>query len=185
MRYFAYGSNMLAERIQAPTRCKSATPLGIAYCTGYRICFIKKSRDESGKATLVETGDESDFVPGVLFEIDDTEKDLLDKAEGANGGGYIPKEDLSVIFNKKIVGDIRTYIAPKDKCDHTLPVYDWYLALVIAGAKQHKLDSNYVQKIIESNKVVKDENNDRDTKKEALQILKDSGNEAIFLELGY
>jgi len=174
---------MLTERIKE--RCESAKPIGAAYVTGYIVKFIKKSIDGSGKATLVKTNKESDVVYGVLFNISEKERQELDRAEGVGDGGYEVKEDLTVIHNDKPVHGVRTYIAPKEKCRNNLLAYDWYLALVIAGARQHVLDETYIQKIVEGNKVKCDTKSDRKSKIKAMEILKDAGFEKVISELKY
>lgn len=186
-KYFAYGSNMLTERLNAPTRCTSAVPIGIAYVTNYKISFTKESEDKTGKATLIDTCDESDIVYGVLFEINNTEDEIkkLDIAEGVSNGGYKVEKDFTVIFNNKTINNVRTYIAPDEKCKEGLLVYDWYLALVIAGARQHKLDKIYISKMIKENEIVKDLKNNRESKTEAFRILKEIGSENILSELNY
>lgn len=67
--YFAYGSNMLTERLQA--RCKSAKVRCVGSADGYRLAFSKKSQDGSGKATI--RPDEASGVYGIVFDIDETE----------------------------------------------------------------------------------------------------------------
>jgi hypothetical protein len=49
--FFAYGSNMLTERLRE--RCPDARPLGTAIARGYLLSFSKRSKDGSAKATLV------------------------------------------------------------------------------------------------------------------------------------
>jgi cation transport regulator ChaC len=70
--YFAYGSNMLTERLCA--RCQSAKVLGRATARGYSLEFCKQSVDGSGKATLVQSAKEGAIVHGVLFDIAMTER---------------------------------------------------------------------------------------------------------------
>ena len=66
--YFAYGSNMLLERLRK--RCKSARFLGVAVVHGYKLVFSKKSKkDGSGKATIAKTANDDAAVYGALFEI--------------------------------------------------------------------------------------------------------------------
>ena len=83
-RYFAYGSNMLTRRLKATDRAPSATLLGIGYVEGRRLTFDKVSKDGSGKCDAESTGENTDRVYGVIFEIASTEKAALDKAEGLN-----------------------------------------------------------------------------------------------------
>jgi len=91
--YFAYGSNMLRERLSA--RCPSAKVLGHATASGYSLQFFKKSVDGSGKATLVQSAKDDVLVNGVLFEIVTGERVDLDAAEGL-GQGYARDDDFRV-----------------------------------------------------------------------------------------
>lgn len=51
VQYFAYGSNMLTERLQA--RCNSAIVRCVASADEYRLGFSKKSQDGSGSQRRV------------------------------------------------------------------------------------------------------------------------------------
>src|SRR3989344_5491085 len=129
--YFAYGSNMLTERLRA--RCPSAEIIGTANAHGYKICFEKKSKDGSGKATLIRPKNDSDIVHGVLFRINKSELPELDDAEGKD---YRREDEFSVISSDGKVYTT-TYIAKKNEAG--LFPYNWYFALIVAGALQHKL----------------------------------------------
>ena len=80
--YFAYGSNMLIERLQA--RVPSAKPATHAKIEGWRLQFDKVSSDESGKCHIVPSP--GDVVYGVLFYIDAADRGKLDQAEGLHRG---------------------------------------------------------------------------------------------------
>ncbi len=83
--YFAFGSNMLLERIKK--RVPSARALGVATLGGYALCFNKLSKDGSSKANIVPSADPRAVVYGVLYRLDDDDRPRLDKAEGL-GDGY-------------------------------------------------------------------------------------------------
>lgn len=138
--YFAYGSNMLAERLVA--RCPSTKVIGQAKVVGYRVEFWKISNDGSGKATLV-SGNNTGTVNGVLFEIDRSELLELDKAEGAGAvyrkPGYKRVESFKVIDEEGKKQIATTYLANDTHIDKASLPYDWYVALVKAGAKQNKV----------------------------------------------
>lgn len=174
--YFAYGSNMLTERLQ--NRCPSATPIGVALAKGHDICFGKLSKDESGKATLI-TGSESDKVYGILFKIENHELLGLDRAEGV-GCGYEQKDKFPVIFNNKEIYTV-TYIAVKR--EQNLSPYDWYFALVLAGALQHKLPDDYIKKLFENTEFECDTDKKRLERVKALCILEQAGYKTIYQEL--
>jgi Gamma-glutamyl cyclotransferase, AIG2-like len=83
--YFAYGSNMLTERLKE--RTPSDVPVAVGYIEGYQLGFDKVSGDGSGKCDIRSTGKDVDRVHGVLFRIDTDHMDRLDEAEGL-GRGY-------------------------------------------------------------------------------------------------
>jgi hypothetical protein len=84
-KYFAYGSNMLLERLRR--RCGSAQAIGVGTLNGYTLEFSKPSMDESGKATIVKSDVAGARVVGVLYDIATEELRELDNAEGY-GKGY-------------------------------------------------------------------------------------------------
>jgi len=173
--YFAYGSNMLTERLQK--RCSSASPLegAVATADGYALSFSKRSKkDESGKATLVRPDRGIRPVHGVIFEIQNDELRCLDCAEG-KGFGY----DRLDSFKVRLLPDgseivTCTYLAQPESCDPTLQPYDWYRALVLAGAAQHGLPKEYVN-CLQSVSIRRDPNRDRDTRREAKAVLEEAG----------
>lgn len=161
--YFAYGSNMLTERLKA--RVPFAEPLGIAELHGYCLDFSKKSIDGSGKATIVPGNTVECAVLGVLFRLDRDELPLLDRAEGAPDG--YTQIELSV----KRSGDfVRAYTYRATRREPGLKPYDWYKALIVAGAKQHGLVSSYIE-WLERTPSIPDPKTNRTTRIEALEIL--------------
>ena len=135
--YFAYGSNMLTKRLKK--RCPGAVPTKRAYADDWAIEFSKPSKDCSGKATLRrKTGSRT---PGMLFKIPEAEVCRLDKYEGV-GKGYERCDTFSVrLADDGEIVQVTTYLATRIKPD--CKPYDWYLALVIAGALDHKLDKDH------------------------------------------
>ena len=143
MKYFAYGSNMLEERLKSSDRVPDATFLARGNVRGYRLRFHKKSNDESGKCNIVKTDFTKDIVCGVVFEFPEAQLDALDKAEGV-GYGYHRDYDIPVWLTDD--KDIRmlAYVADSDAIDDALIPYIWYHKLVIAGAEQHRLPEEYI-----------------------------------------
>jgi gamma-glutamylcyclotransferase len=169
-KYFAYGSNMLTERLRAPSRCPSAEAIGVGVIFGYTLAFSKRSRDGSGKATMVRSGKSEEHVFGVVFDVAISERAALDKAEGV-GSGYKRIDDLLVRLQQG--GEIlraATYIATE--ADRTLHPYDWYRGLVIAGAMQHTLPDDWIAMLKQVASVP-----DRDPKRRlnAIAVLKKAG----------
>ena len=165
--YFAYGSNMLNERLKA--RCPSAMPLGRAKAQGYRLEFTKKSVDGSGKATLVAT-DDGALIPGMIYEISDEDLVNLDNAEGA-GSGYKRFDDF-VVETDGGLKTATTYLANEPQ--QGLIPYDWYLALVVAGTQENSLGKDHVD-LVRSQKCKPDAMEDRKTRLEAIRALEYHG----------
>jgi len=141
--YFAYGSNMLTPRLRE--RCPSASPIGTARAAQHTIAFIKKGGDGSGKATLVPLDDHSESVWGVLYRIHRAERRGLDRAEAR-----YRRHDSFPVRNASDGGlhHVTTYIARADACREDLCPFDWYVALMEAGAREHGLDADYIACLI-------------------------------------
>ena len=138
--YFAYGSNMLSSRLTA--RCPSAKVIGLGAAKYWNLEFSKKSIDGSGKATLVSTT-ETSRTTGVLFEVGANDLNELDRFEGA-GKGYDRSDDFSIEADNGPLSTT-TYLASERHSD--MVPYDWYLALIVAGALEHKLDDAYTARL--------------------------------------
>lgn len=168
--YFAYGSNMLSERLVA--RCPSAKVIGTASATNSVLKFEKRSIDQSGKATLLTAGAQGAITPGVLFEVTQADIGNLDKAEGA-GNGYDRHDNFQVqLIDTGHIAIAKTYIATTT--EENLRPYEWYLALVIAGACQHNLDPNYIKMLCQTPYDI-DENQMRKSRSDALIALTNFG----------
>jgi gamma-glutamylcyclotransferase len=141
MKYFAYGSNMLTERLRA--RVGGAVALSEVCVCGYRLRFHKRSDDGSGKCNIMETGSQKDRVYGVIYAIPKEQLPKLDEAEGFRKGydhKCIPLPDSSKETALAYVAEIN-YVS-----ERLLP-YKWYWELVVAGAEQHGLPVNYIEEL--------------------------------------
>ncbi len=138
--YFAYGSNMLSRRLRTPDRAPSAVAVGTGFVQGRRLTFDKVSSDGSGKCDIEDTGNPSDRAYGVVFKIGAAEKPNLDRAEGL-GRGY--REELVKVVTSEGTSDAVTYVATAK--EPALRPYHWYKALVVAGAVEHCLPSDYIE----------------------------------------
>ncbi len=172
-RYFAYGSNMLTERLVR--RCPSAAPAGPAAALEYRLRFAKTGRDGSAKATLVR--DPAQMVHGVLFAIETCELDALHSAEGA-GVGYDYQQSFRVTGPDGKEIQASTYIGVCHAYNDSLKPFDWYRALVLAGATQHCLPDDYLDQF-RGIVVEPDPDKSRVGRIEALEILKSAGFEHL------
>ena len=141
MLYFAYGSNMSVLRLHA--RVSSANPLDTAMLTGHSLQFHKVGKDASGKCDAHETGVFSDKVIGIIYELDDRDKSLLDGIEGL-GCGYDEKEVTIVASDGQ---QLKAMVYVATHIDPSLKPYHWYKEHVLRGAKEHNLPPDYIQAI--------------------------------------
>lgn len=166
--YFAYGSNMLPARLI--NRCSSARLIGTGIAPNYRLAFSKASKDGSGKATLVAA--RGARLPGVIFEIDDSERAALDRHEGL-GLGY-RREDAFVVEGIVPGSTFLTSTYLATSLDAQLKPFDWYLATVIAGASYHDLDETHIA-ALKSTLFIEDTEKDRNTRVVAVKAMQDHG----------
>jgi gamma-glutamylcyclotransferase (GGCT)/AIG2-like uncharacterized protein YtfP len=138
-KYFAYGSNMLKERLVE--RVPSALVRATGHIDGYTIRYNKRSKDGSGKCNLVQTEDDNDRVYGVVYDFLVDNKPTLDKSEGL-GSGYNAEEIRVTTDNGEMTA--YTYVADESAVDDSLKPYSWYKDLVVKGARQHSLPPEYI-----------------------------------------
>ena len=165
--YFAYGSNMLTARLRE--RMPSCKPIGVGNLTGHSLRFHKRSTDKSSKCNAFAAENE-DGVIGVIFSFDPAERAKLDEAEGL-GNGY-EHAMVTVVNEKGHRRKVLTYIATSNSIDDKLKPYSWYKDFVLAGAKEHGLPTEYVDKYIQSVEAVDDPNKARDKKQRDMLATK-------------
>lgn len=135
--YFAYGSNMLSTRLLA--RTPSAAYRGNAVLRGYELRWHMASVDGSGKCDMVTSDHPEAFVAGVLYEIALSEKPSLDQAETL-GVGYSDH----LLHVETPTGPCGAWAYIGLKVEPGLEPYDWYHAIVVAGAREHGLPAKYI-----------------------------------------
>ncbi|XP_040289377.1 gamma-glutamylcyclotransferase [Bufo bufo] len=170
--YFAYGSNLLRERILLDN--PSASFHSVAMLKDFKLAFGNhkgnlNSRWHGGAATVVES--EGDKVWGVVWKMDISNLDSLDVQEGVARGVYQPIEINVQTPNGELV--CRCYKMNKCIYGLTSPQYKQVMCM---GAKQNNLPLEY-QKMLEELKT----NNYSghiaimDKLKEAMQKVQDDG----------
>lgn len=138
MKYFAYGSNMSLARLRV--RVPSARMLDTGHLRRHALRFHKHGRDDSAKCDARFTDSHDDIVHGVLFDIPETEKAALDRAEDL-GHGY---EEKAVIItgSNGVEHPAFTYYAIR--INTQLKPYHWYLQHVLNGAVEAGLPESYI-----------------------------------------
>lgn len=134
--YFAYGSNLhpvrMAARLDAPRLVDTAC------LHGWTLLFDKRGRDGTGKCTIARA---DDVVHGALYALSPADRARLDFVEGL-GVGYD-----AMLVELPGVGPARTYVARPAARASGLPIFDWYLGLVIAGARHLRFPEPYLARL--------------------------------------
>jgi gamma-glutamylcyclotransferase len=141
-RVFAYGSNLAVGRIEA--RVGPVVTLASGGLDRHALRFHKSGRDGSGKADAYETGDAKDVLYGIVYEMSIEAKNKLDRFEGL-GSDYLQKDVVIATARADIAATV--YYAHPARIDPAAVPFDWYLRLVIEGARQHRLPRAYVERI--------------------------------------
>ena len=135
--YFAYGSNMCRQRLEA--RVGGCEPGGAARLDGHVLRFHKRGRDGSGKCDAYGTGRADDAMHGVLFGLSAAQCEALHAFEGP---GYAVRSVRVATSG----GDLEAfaYVAHAHAVDPALEPFDWYKAFVVAGAREAGLPASYL-----------------------------------------
>ncbi|GAB4462935.1 MAG: hypothetical protein OHK0029_30730 [Armatimonadaceae bacterium] len=141
LHYFAYGSNMLTERLRR--RVPSVEKVATGELRGYRLGWHKRSwRDGSGKCTICVSDNPLAVVHGIVYRLPGVDKPLLDREEGV-GKGYETATVTVQCSGAEI--SATTYIGTL--LDDALLPFHWYKALVVAGAEEHHLPADYIRSL--------------------------------------
>ena len=126
-------------------RVPSAKSISHGILKGHKLVFHKKSKDNSSKCDALKTNKVAEMVHGVLFDIDESDIESLNTAEGL-GYGY-EKNIIKVHKPDNAIVEAFTYIATD--IDSSLLPYAWYKYHVIHSAVEHRLPVDYIAKIDE------------------------------------
>jgi gamma-glutamylcyclotransferase len=141
MLNFSYGSNLLCRRMTQ--RVPSARSVQTAVLRGYELRWHKMGQDGSAKCDIVPSASPDSLVHGVVYELAVAEKLLLDAAEGL-GHGY---EEMQVVLQAASGGSIEAWTYYATDKDAALQPFSWYKALVVAGALEHRLPTDYIDRL--------------------------------------
>jgi len=138
--YFAYGSNLHPVRLGK--RCPSAQLVGSGQLSGWRMEFRKRGRDGSAKGDAVWTGRPEDHLWFAAYELRPADKAHLDAVEGV-GQGY--REEPVCARGTDLPSFL--YVAEAAAVDAGLVPFDWYHAMVVAGATFHGFPQAYLAEL--------------------------------------
>ena len=124
-------------------RLPGARHVEVGILTGHQLRFHKNDSGLSGKCNIVLTDDHGDEVFGVVYQISNEDKQILDRIEGL-GTGYDEKIVSITTLSGALLTSV-TYFAID--IDHSAVPYHWYKQHVLRGAIEHGLPAEYISKI--------------------------------------
>lgn len=140
--YLAYGSNLHPRRLEA--RVGSVDEIATVELPGWELRFEKRGGDGSSKANLHACPGSGFAAQAAVFVLSPEQVGRLDEFEGY-GCGYetLP---FTIDLNGEQCQSF-TYIAPSHWLTRNLRPFDWYVDLIVSGARHHGFDQSYVQQI--------------------------------------
>jgi gamma-glutamylcyclotransferase len=144
MKYFAYGEKMFSPNVLKII--PGAINKGGAKIMGYRLfCHTQTQQDISGKCNILPVKDPTSEVYGVLYEVTDEERCLLDKEHNLGCGAHVINLRVFTLENASTEEEFAfTYVADKENVFEDLVPYSWYKEMMIEGAKENKLPEDYI-----------------------------------------
>jgi cation transport regulator ChaC len=140
--YFAYGSNLLDREIARTITTVECC--GKAYLPRYDLVFSKHSATRGGDAASIRE-DESKIVWGVLYRVNDADRDRLRTREG----GYRETDvNVSVVEGDDVTPQRAFTFIGEAVCPRGCGPTTEYLQLVVEGAKQRGLPDGYWRDIL-------------------------------------
>ena len=128
--YFAFGSNMDADRLQDRVGHIDRTAVRSARLEGFRLCFDKRSRTAGGAATVLPAP--GCTVQGVLYDLTDAQLEQLDAIE------FHPVHYLRTLTSVVVDGGERSawmYVGQPEFLVEGLRPTPEYLACLLRGAE--------------------------------------------------
>ncbi|GJQ66102.1 hypothetical protein Trydic_g5775 [Trypoxylus dichotomus] len=145
--YFAYGSNLLKQRIHINN--PSAIRVGIGKLENFRLDFLTYStRWKGASATVVPTP--GSVVWGAIWQLNKEHIETLDQQEGVHDKIYFPLNvDIEMLDGSKTLCRVYQQCATPShvSCMPDLPMDQRpsavYLRTILLGAKESKLPEEY------------------------------------------
>ncbi|NBB92560.1 MAG: gamma-glutamylcyclotransferase [Gammaproteobacteria bacterium] len=140
--YLAYGSNLHPRRLEA--RIGAVELLGVVTLPGWMMRFDKRGGDGSAKANLHAAPGSDRIARAAAYRVRSEQVGRLDVFEGC-GRGY-----ETMLMTIRVAGKERsafTYLTPSQWVSRDLLPFDWYVDLIVGGARFHGFDQAYVREI--------------------------------------
>ncbi len=140
--YLAYGSNLHPRRLRE--RIGEIDLAGVVELPGWRLCFDKRGADGSAKANLRPVPGSENVAWAAVYRVQPEQLPALDRFEGCGGGYETFRFDVRLESGWQ---PALAYLTPSHWTTDGMRPYDWYRALILAGAAWLKLPTQYVDSI--------------------------------------
>ena len=137
MLYVAYGSNMNLE--QMAYRCPNSYVVGKGVLKGWKLVF-------NVHADIIETDNENDFVPVVVWSISDNDWHKLDMYEGYPS--YYIKETVDVILDNGKIESAIVYVMTDNRKGIFPPIIT-YFECIHDGYIENGIDVEYLYEALQ------------------------------------
>ena len=144
MLYFSYGSFMDSETLRR--HAPSARFVTRASLPNYEVQFNFLSKTYSGGVTGVEPAPGS-VARGVVYDVSQEDLRHLDTIGGVPQGVYY-RQRVLVVDEEGILLEVETYRTTEPK--GPFKTTRRYLELMLKGAREHALDSEYIRELKET-----------------------------------
>lgn len=124
--YFAYGANVHPGWLRR--RVPEAKLIGAGLLPGYKLAFRKRGRDGAARSDACPSAEPGAVLPGALYALPAGALARL----GAAGAGYHAEQ--VVVDTASGPREAVTWRADPAELDAGLRPWDWYVALIRAGA---------------------------------------------------
>ncbi len=140
MIVFSYGSNMSTKRLEE--RVGKVELIGTGQLYHHQLRLHKESTDRSAKADAFYTGQEHDYLWGVLHHLKAGQKAQLDKFENLGFSYFEKKAEVQTMEDEKY--EAIFYVAANQFINPKIKPYEWYMNFIVKGALEHQLPAKYI-----------------------------------------
>ena len=137
MLYVAYGSNMNLSQMRY--RCPKSKVVGNGKIIGWKLVF-------NIHADIIQTKNNHDEVPVVVWDIHDDDWRNLDRYEGYPN--YYIKRVVNVVMDNRENAKAVVYVMT-DKRKGVSPPYDNYFEIVLTGYRENGIDTSVLYDALE------------------------------------
>lgn len=142
--YFAFGSNLLAERIHIKN--PSAVFKCVGKVSGYKLSFGRHVSRWKGDVATITKADPASTVYGVIWELDEKHQETLDRQEEVPN--VYKRIQLQAEADQNQIFTCVSYQLLEQHMNNSTHIPSKvYKGVILRGAKQHHLPQEYIAQL--------------------------------------